>query len=84
MNVICCSFQATFHFKAYKKTAKGRKLLDCSKTLGQPFELLIGKKFKLQIWEEMIKTMRVNEISRFVCDKEVGWHFSLSLKNGYI
>ncbi|XP_031552452.1 AH receptor-interacting protein-like [Actinia tenebrosa] len=69
--------KATFHFKVYKKTTKGRKLLDCSKTLGQPFELLIGKKFKLEIWEEMIKTMRINEVARFTCDKEIvrGYHF---------
>ena len=46
-------------------------LIDCSRDLGQPFELLIGKKFKLEVWEELIKTMRVKEVARFMCHKSV-------------
>ena len=36
-----------------------------------PFELLIGREFKLSVWEEMVKTMRVGEIARFICPFEV-------------
>lgn len=33
----------------------------------EPFELLLGKKFKLEIWETLIKTMRVAEVASFLC-----------------
>ena len=36
-----------------------------------PFELYIGREFKLAIWEELVKTMKVGEISRFSCPYEV-------------
>ena len=36
-----------------------------------PFELLIGREFKLPLWEDMIKTMKVGEISRFGCEFRV-------------
>ena len=48
-----------------------RKEVDCSRKLGQPFELLVGKKFKLEVWEELVKTMRVGEISEFVVHESV-------------
>lgn len=48
-------------------------VLDDSRTLGTgPFELLVGRKFKLGIWEDMVKTMRVGEIARFKCPFKVG------------
>ena len=63
-------FQATFHFKTFKAD-EDKTPIDCSKELGQPFELLIGKKFKLEVWEELIKTMREKEVARFTCNKLV-------------
>ena len=32
-------------------------------------ELIIGKKFKFEVWETAIKTMALNEVSSFVVDK---------------
>lgn len=46
-------------------------MVDDSKSLKKPMELIIGKEFKLQIWEELLKTMGVEEISRFVIDKRL-------------
>ena len=44
-------------------------LVDDSKKFGKPFELLIGKNFKLQCWESCVKTMQLNEVARFYCPK---------------
>lgn len=47
-------------------------VLDDSRTMGNgPFELLIGREFKLKIWEDMVRTMRVNELARFTCTFQV-------------
>lgn len=71
------SNQATFHFKTFKND-EDKTQIDCSRDLGQPFELLIGKKFKLEVWEELIKTMREKEVARFICEKSVRY-FKLDL-----
>lgn len=34
-------------------------------------ELVIGKKFKLEVWEAAIKTMALNEVASFVVDKSL-------------
>jgi AH receptor-interacting protein len=34
-------------------------------------ELILGKEFKLQIWEELLKSMCVEEVSQFVIDKRL-------------
>lgn len=47
-------------------------ILDDSKKLHpKPMELIIGKKFKLEIWERALKTMRLNEVAKFSVVKEV-------------
>ena len=47
-------------------------IIDDSRRMGNgPFELLIGREFKLDIWEEMVKTMRLKEVSRFTCPFKV-------------
>ena len=61
-----------------------QSVLDDSRTLGTgPFELLIGREFKLGIWEDLAKSMRLGEIARFKCPFKVdvtlvsvGPHFS--------
>ena len=42
-------------------------VVDDSRTFGKPFELLIGRSFKLECWEDCIKSMFHGEISRFSC-----------------
>lgn len=34
-------------------------------------ELIIGKKFKLPVWETIVCTMREGEIAQFLCDVKV-------------
>jgi hypothetical protein len=34
-------------------------------------ELVVGKKFKLEVWEKCLKTMWLNEISKFCVIRDV-------------
>jgi len=34
-------------------------------------ELVFGKKFKLEVWETILKLMREKEISKFIVNKSV-------------
>ena len=63
-----------FHFRSYFINDDGeRQLVDDSRQEKQPFELLLGKKFKLEIWETLLKSMRIDEIAEFTCEpKHVG------------
>lgn len=47
-------------------------LLDDSRAMNmEPMELISGREFKLEIWETIVKTMKVGEIARFACPFEV-------------
>lgn len=46
-------------------------MLDDSRVRGKPMELIIGKKFKLPVWETIVSTMREGEIAQFHCDIKV-------------
>ena len=51
---------------------KPQHVLDDTRAMGMdPMELLMGREFRLPIWERMIKTMKVGEIARFSCPYEV-------------
>ncbi|KAJ8410938.1 hypothetical protein AAFF_G00179730 [Aldrovandia affinis] len=46
-------------------------VLDDSRSMGgqsRPMELILGKKFKLPVWERVVITMREGEISEFICE----------------
>ena len=47
------------------------KTIDDSRKHPQPMELIIGKKFKYETWEECLQTMTDGEISSFLVDKKV-------------
>ncbi|XP_044748448.1 AH receptor-interacting protein [Coccinella septempunctata] len=61
-----------FHFQT-RILNNDNTLLDDSKKLGQgkPVELLIGKKFKLEVWESILRGMALNEVSRFRVHKSL-------------
>ncbi|XP_057652989.1 AH receptor-interacting protein [Diorhabda carinulata] len=61
-----------FHFQA-RLCDKEKTLLDDSKGLlkGKPFELVLGKKFKLEVWEAILQKMAVNEVAKFTVDKSL-------------
>lgn len=46
-------------------------LLDDSHNYDQPVEILIGKKFKLEVWESIIQTMAVGEVAEYHVNKDV-------------
>ncbi len=47
------------------------KVIDDNRNYTQPIEILIGKKFKLEVWETMVQAMAVNEVAEFYVDKTV-------------
>lgn len=46
-------------------------MIDDSKTMGSPMELILGKKFKLEVWEIIVQKMALNEVACFKIDKSV-------------
>lgn len=65
-----CGLQATFHYRTLHSDKEGT-VLDDSRVRGKPMELIIGKKFKLPVWETIVCTMREGEIAQFCCDVKV-------------
>lgn len=58
----------------YRTSLCDGTVLDDSRTMGgqsKPMELILGKKFKLAVWESIIITMRQGEIAEFLCDTKV-------------
>lgn len=54
-------------------------MLDDSRTeecQNKPMELIMGKKFKLPVWERIVMTMREGEIAEFTCDVKVSIAYS--------
>ncbi|XP_027001947.1 aryl-hydrocarbon-interacting protein-like 1 isoform X2 [Tachysurus fulvidraco] len=45
-----------------------RTVLDDSKKVGVPMEVVIGNMFKLDVWENLLKSMRIGEVAEFWCD----------------
>lgn len=69
--------QVRFHFIAQviTKNSEGEivigDVIDDSHNYSQPIEILIGKKFKLEVWETIVQTMAVNEVAEFHVEKNV-------------
>lgn len=74
--------QAVFHFRSIKLNPDGSlpagedqikdHVIDDTRTLGcGPFELLVGRKFKMDVWEDLVKEMLVGEVARFTCPYKV-------------
>lgn len=42
-------------------------------------ELVIGKKFKLEVWETVVQAMAVGEVAKFTVDKSVGTSLQIVL-----
>ncbi|KAL4640569.1 AH receptor-interacting protein [Arapaima gigas] len=60
--------KVVFH---YRTSLLDGKVLDDSRTMGgrcKAMELILGKKFKLPVWEHVVTTMREGEIAEFTCD----------------
>lgn len=61
-----------FHYQARICNSE-KTLLDDSRKLGEgkPIELIMGKKFKLEVWEAIIKGMHINEVAQFKIHKSL-------------
>lgn len=74
MAVIDLSFlcvQVMFHYRT--SLCDGTVLDDSRNMAGKsnPMELILGKKFKLPVWECVVTTMKVGEVAEFTCDVKV-------------
>lgn len=58
-----------FHYET--KRADNQKVIDDSRKVNKPMELVLGKKFKLEVWEAISKMMSVQEVAKFTVDKSV-------------
>ncbi|NWU72946.1 AIP protein, partial [Pterocles burchelli] len=59
--------KTTFHYRTLR-CGDEETPLDDSRARGKPMELIAGKKFKLPVWEAVLRTMRPGERARFRCD----------------
>lgn len=46
-------------------------MVDDSRKIGKPMEIIIGKKFKFEVWEAIVKKMSLNEVAKFRVHKSV-------------
>lgn len=61
-----------FHFQT-RKCDDNKTVLDDSRKMGKgtPMNLVIGKKFKLEVWEAILQKMAVGEVAQFTVDKNL-------------
>ncbi|TMS07249.1 Aryl-hydrocarbon-interacting protein-like 1 [Larimichthys crocea] len=59
--------KVTFHFRT-QLCDDDRTVIDDSKVVGTPMEVVIGNMFKLDIWETLLSSMRIGEVAEFWCD----------------
>lgn len=57
----------TFHFRTTLCDDE-HTVIDDSKVVGTPMEIVIGNMFKLHIWETLLSSMRIGEVAEFWCD----------------
>lgn len=72
--------KCTFHFCVKRLDTDEDEpdaVIDDSRKLGRPMELLIGKEFKLPIWEQCLKSMKVCEVAQFQIDKSLLDNYTL-------
>lgn len=59
--------QVTFHFRT-QLCDDERTVIDDSKVVGTPMEIVVGNMFKLDIWENLLASMRIGEVAEYWCD----------------
>ncbi|XP_034230192.1 AH receptor-interacting protein [Thrips palmi] len=62
--------KVAFHFIT-KLTDDAGTVIDDSRKMGKPMELVLGKKFKLEVWETIVQLMSLNEVASFTVDKSL-------------
>lgn len=66
-----------FHYET--KRADNEKVIEDSRKVKKPMELVLGKKFKLEVWEVIVQKMSLNEVAKFTVDKSVSWFLYLEM-----
>ncbi|RVE67434.1 hypothetical protein OJAV_G00103030 [Oryzias javanicus] len=56
-----------FHFQTLLDNFE-RTVIDDSRLAGRPPEIFVGKMFKMEVWENLLTSMRVGEVAEFWCD----------------
>jgi len=64
------AMQVTFRYQT-RLCDDATTVLDDSRKDEKPMEIIFGKKFKLEVWETCLKSMRVDEVASFVVDASV-------------
>ncbi|XP_053129867.1 uncharacterized protein LOC128335497 isoform X3 [Hemicordylus capensis] len=59
--------KVTFHFQTLKDDFE-RTVIDDSRIAGIPMEIIVGKMFKIEVWETLLTSMRIGEVAEFWCD----------------
>ena len=70
MKMLIFLFQLYFHYKTTKCDDE-RTVIDDSHKYDKPMEIILGKKFKLEIWELCLKTMLPTEVAEFLVETPV-------------
>lgn len=74
IDILCfVYFQVKFHYETRRKD--NQVVIDDSRIMKEPMVLVLGKKFKLEVWEVIVKKMSLNEVARFTVDKQVNTYF---------
>lgn len=65
--------QLTFHFKtvAMEGEKEGETIDDSRRMHADPMCIVIGKQFKLEIWEKMLQNMTQGQVAEFIVPKQV-------------
>lgn len=63
-----------FHFQT-RKVGNGNTVVDDSRKMKEPMQLVIGLKFKLEVWEVIVQKMSLHEVASFTIDKSVSSRF---------
>lgn len=67
--IVKLSFQVKFHYQT--KRAGDTSIIDDSRKCDRPMELVLGKQFKLEVWEVIVQKMALNEVAKFTVDKSL-------------
>ncbi|KAK7791858.1 hypothetical protein R5R35_000906 [Gryllus longicercus] len=59
-----------FHFQTRACDDNGT-VIDDSRKMGKPMELVLGKKFRFEVWETIVQMMAVKEVAKFKVDKSL-------------
>lgn len=73
-NLYIFLLQVIFHFQTKLCDGGEQTIVDDSRKMGKPMELVLGKKFKLEVWETVVRAMAVGEVAKFTVDKSVSRH----------